>query len=158
MVREIVNKSDDILTKKCRLVEKFDQKLWSLLDDMADTMYEANGVGLAANQIGIMRQVAVIDIGEELIELINPEVIAQSGEQEGAEGCLSCPGEYGLVVRPECVTVKAFDRNGDEFEIIGEGYLARALCHETDHLKGEIFLDKVIRMLGPEDLMTKEEG
>jgi len=122
---------------------KFDLRLWLLLRDMADTMYKANGVGLAAPQVGILRRVVVIDVGDGLIELVNPEIIATEGEQEGPEGCLSLPGRQGYVRRPNKVTVRALDRNGKPFEITGEGLLARAFCHELDHLDGILYIDKM---------------
>lgn len=140
-IRNVVTKEDEILKKKCRLVEKFDERLWELLDDMAETMYQNDGVGLAAPQVGILRRVVVIDTGEGLIELVNPVIAASSGHQEEYEGCLSCPGEYGIVKRPKKVTVRAQDRNGKTFTRDGEDLLARAFCHELDHLEGILFLD-----------------
>ncbi|MBQ8869158.1 MAG: peptide deformylase [Oscillospiraceae bacterium] len=141
-IRQIVT-DEEFLRKKCKPVEKFDEKLWMLLDDMAETMYSTNGVGLAAIQVGVLRRAVVIDIEDEngLIELINPEVIKTSGEQDGQEGCLSFPRKYGDVKRPNKVTVRAFDRHGKQFEITGQELLARALCHETDHLDGKVFID-----------------
>ena len=141
-IRQIVT-DEEFLRKKCKPVEKFDEKLWMLLDDMAETMYSTNGVGLAAIQVGVLRRVVVIDIDDEngLIELINPEVIKTSGEQDGQEGCLSFPRKFGNVKRPNKVTVRAFDRYGKQFEITGEELLARAFCHETDHLDGKVFID-----------------
>lgn len=143
-LRNIRELGDDILRKKCRPVEKIDDKILTLLDDMADTMYEANGVGLAAPQVGVLKRIAVIDTGDGLIELINPEITSQSGSQTADEGCLSYPGKYGKVERPNVVTVRATDRNGEEFEITGDELLARAFCHEIDHLDGIVFVDKVI--------------
>lgn len=151
-IREIVKEGDPILRKKCRPVEKFDEKLALLLDDMKETLAQANGAGLAAPQVGILRRVVIIDIGEGTIELVNPEIIVQGGQQESVEGCLSCPGQWGLTKRPEKVTVKAYDRNGKEFTKTGEGLLAKAFCHEIDHLNGILFKDIVIRMLRPEEL------
>ena len=145
-IRNIVKEGDSVLTKKCRPVEKFDDRLHMLLDDMAETMYEANGVGLAAPQVGILRRVVVIDIGEGLIELINPRIVMTSGEQTESEGCLSCPGEYGITKRPMHVTVKAQDRYGKEITLSGSELLARAFCHELDHLDGILFKEKVIKM------------
>ncbi len=141
-LRNIRTLGDDILRKKCRRVENIDDKILTLLDDMADTMYEANGVGLAAPQIGVLKRIAVIDTGDGLIELINPEIIEKSGSQTADEGCLSVPGKYGKVERPQKVTVRATDRFGEEFELCGEELLARAICHETDHLDGVVFVDK----------------
>lgn len=141
-IRQIVT-DEEFLRKKCKPVEKFDEKLWMLLDDMAETMYKTNGVGLAAIQVGVLRRVVVIDIEDEngLIELINPEIVKTSGEQDGQEGCLSFPGQYGDVKRPNKVTVKALDRFGKPFKLTGEALLARAFCHETDHLDGKVFVD-----------------
>lgn len=151
-IRNIVKEGDEVLRKKCRPVEKFDQHLWTLLDDMAETMHKAGGVGLAAPQVGIIRRVVVIDVGDGVIELVNPKIIMKAGEQVSAEGCLSCPGEYGITSRPMYVTVKAQDRYGKEFTKEGEGLLAKAFCHELDHLEGIIFKDIVQRMLRPEEL------
>lgn len=150
-LRAIVNKSEDTLRKKCKPVEAFDKKLWTLLDDMAETMYAANGLGLAAPQVGILRRVAVIDVGEGLIELINPEIINTSGEQRDVEGCLSCPDEYGFVTRPMDCTIKAQDRNGNWYEKDVSGLFCRCACHETDHLDGQLFLDIVEEMVEVED-------
>ena len=151
-IRNIVKTGDDVLLKMCRPVEKFDAKLWALLDDMYDTMNMANGVGLAAPQVGLLRRVVVIDVGEGRIELINPEIIAQSGEQDGAEGCLSFPNQWGMVKRPMHVTVRAQDRNGKTFELSGSELLARAFCHEIDHLNGVCFVSRAYRMVDPEEL------
>lgn len=154
-LRNIVKDGDDILKKKCRPVEKFDQKLWTLLDDMADTMHHARGVGLAAPQVGILRRVAVVDIDLEqngVIELVNPQIIAYSGEQCGNEGCLSFPGQWGIVKRPNYVKVRAQNRHGEEFEIEGRELLARAFCHEIDHLSGVVFRDVADRMLTPKEI------
>lgn len=143
-IRNIVKEGDPVLRKVCRSVLAFDDKLATLLDDMKETMYMAEGVGLAAPQVGILRRICVIDVGEGPIELINPVIIEESGVQEGSEGCLSCPGESGIVKRAMNVTVKAQDRNGKTFEISGEGLLARAFQHEIDHLNGILYKDKVI--------------
>ena len=151
-IREIVTLGDDVLTKRCRPVEKFDSKLATLLDDMAETMHQAKGVGLAGPQVGMLRRVVVIDVGEGVIELVNPKIIAYSGEQEGLEGCLSCPGEWGITKRPDYVKVKAQDRNGNEFTIEGRELLAKAFCHEIDHLDGIIFKQVAKRMLTPEEI------
>ncbi|MBQ2615124.1 MAG: peptide deformylase [Clostridia bacterium] len=142
-IRNIVTVGDPVLTKKCRAVETIDQRILDLLDDMADTLYESGGVGLAAPQVGILRRVVVIDIDEGLIELINPEIIHAEGEQTDAEGCLSNPGKYGMVTRPNKVTIRALNRNGETFELTGEGLLARAFCHELDHLDGKMFMSLV---------------
>ena len=143
MVRKIVKLGDETLRKECKPMQKFDLRLWLLLRDMADTMYKADGVGLAAPQVGILRRVVVVDVGDGLIELINPEIIAREGEQGGAEGCLSIPGRQGYVVRPERVTVRAQDRKGKPIEVIAEGLKARAFCHEIDHLDGVLYIDKM---------------
>ena len=144
-IRQIVQIGEPVLRKKSKVVEKIDEKIIQLLDDMADTMYHADGVGLAAPQVGILKRVVVIDIGDGLLELINPEIIETSGEQTDDEGCLSVIGEAGAVKRPYTVKVRAFDRNGNLFEIVGEELLARAFCHEIDHLDGILFVDKIER-------------
>lgn len=144
---KILKLGDETLRKVCRPVEKITPRITTLLDDMAQTMRAANGVGLAAPQVGVLRRIVVIEVEEgELIELINPKIIAYSGEQEGEEGCLSIPGKWGITKRPECVTVKALDRYGKEFEINGKGLLAKAFCHEIDHLDGKLYIDCAIRM------------
>lgn len=143
-LRKIIKIGDPVLRKPTRLVEKFDARLHTLLDDMAKTMYDANGVGLAAPQVGILQRAVVIDMGGEddpLIELINPEIVASEGEEEGSEGCLSIPGRQGYVVRPAQVTVLAQDRFGTPFELTGTGMLARCMCHEIDHLHGRLYVD-----------------
>lgn len=150
-IREIRKAPDDILYKKSREVTKFDERLWELLDDMADTMYEANGVGLAAVQVGVLKRICVIDDGEGLIELINPVITKTDGEQTGTEGCLSFPGKWGIVTRPQYVRVEAFDRNGSKVMYEGEGLLARAFCHETEHLDGHAFIEKAERFVDPEE-------
>ncbi len=156
-LRDIVQDGDKILTKVCRPVEKFDSKLAALLDDMAETLKVADGVGLAAPQVGILRRVCIVDVGdgEGVLELINPEITVQSGKQSGAEGCLSFPNQYGVVERPMFVTVKAQNRNGEEFTVKGEGLKARAFCHEIDHLNGVVFKDRAERMLRPDEIETK---
>ena len=151
-IRNIVKDGDSILNKKCRPVEKFDSKLADLLDDMAETMHLANGVGLAAPQVGILRRIVVIDVGDGVIELINPQIISFSGEQEGDEGCLSFPVEWGITKRPQYVKVKAFDRNGNEFTKDGKDLLAKAFCHEIDHLNGIVFKQVAERMLTPKEI------
>ena len=142
-----VDKDNETLRKKSREVERIDERIITLLDDMAETMYEANGVGLAAPQVGILKRVVVIDVGDDLIELINPVITYKKGEQIDAEGCLSVPGKSGTVARPEKVMVRALDRNGNEINIEGTGLLARALCHEIDHLSRTIYTDHVIAYL-----------
>ena len=144
-IRNIVKNGDSVLRKVCRSVLNFDDKLATLLDDMIETMHYADGVGLAAPQVGILRRICVVDVGDGPIELVNPSIISEEGELIGNEGCLSVPGQSGIVKRPMKVTVKAQDRNGKTFEITGEGLLARAFCHEIDHLNGILYIDKVLR-------------
>ena len=138
-IRNIVQFVDQVLEKECRKVEVFDQRLHQLLDDMKETLAKAEGAGLAAPQVGVLRQVCVIDVGDGPIELINPEIVKRSGEQTGREGCLSYPDMWGIVTRPMKVTVTAQDRNGKPFKLTGEELCARALCHEIDHLHGVLF-------------------
>ena len=158
-IRKIVKLGEDeVLRKHCRKVDKFDKRLHVLLDDMADTMYEADGAGLAAPQVGILKRVVVIDVGEGLIELINPEIIAEEGEQDGPEGCLSVPDLYGMVKRPMKVTVRFQDRNGNWVERTAEGFTARAFCHEIDHLSGHLFKEKVSQYLDLNDDFEEEDG
>lgn len=142
-LRELRYREDEILTKACKEVKKFDEKLAILLDDMYETMQKAEGVGLAAPQIGILKRVVVIDIGNGRIDMVNPQIIETSGEQEGIEGCLSFPKLYGVVKRPNKVKIKAQDRNGNWFEKEGTELLARAFCHECDHLDGHVFTELV---------------
>ncbi len=146
-LRNIVIDDDSILRKVSRPVTNFDARLATLLDDLADTLHRAQGVGLAAPQVGILRQAVVVDIGQGVIELVNPEIIAKKGRQNGAEGCLSYPNQFGMVERPMHVKVRAYDRNGKPFEIEGTGLLARAFCHEIDHLHGIVFKDLASEML-----------
>lgn len=139
---KIVKVGDDVLRKKCRPVDEINARTLRLLDDMIETMREAQGVGLAAPQVGILRRIVVIEVEEgNVIELINPKIIAYAGEQTGTEGCLSVPGKWGTVTRPMHVTVRATNRNGEEFEVTGSELLARALCHELDHLDGKLYID-----------------
>ena len=143
--REIVKVGDPILKKKSRKVEKFDEKLARLIDDMRETMYKAEGVGLAAVQVGVLRRVVVMDVGDGFTELVNPEIISVEGEQEEQEGCLSLPGEYGITKRPAVVKVQAQDRTGQWHIYKGTELKARCFCHEIDHLDGILFTQKVIR-------------
>lgn len=143
-IRNIRTDEDPILRKNSRTVEKIDERITQLLDDMIDTMYHANGVGLAAPQIGILKRIIVIDVGDGIIELINPEFVDQSGSQIDVEGCLSVPNETGNVERPMFAKVKGLNREGKEIYVEGEELLARALCHEIDHLNGILFIDKII--------------
>ena len=151
-IRKIVRFGDSVLEKECRKVEKFDKKLHQLLDDMKETLADANGAGLAAPQVGVLRKLCVVDVGEGPIELINPKIIAQEGEQTGLEGCLSVPGKWGIVTRPEVVRVRAQDRYGDWFEVEGEGLTARAFCHEIEHLDGHLFVEHIDHFLSDEEL------
>lgn len=151
-LRKIVTVGDSVLNKTCRPVTKFDSRLHTLLDDMAETLLEANGVGLAAPQVGVLRRVVLVDTGDTILELINPEIIHSEGEQTGLEGCLSVPGEYGIVTRPNVVTVRAQDRAGDWFEATGEELIARCFCHELAHLDGHLYTEIAERMLTPQEL------
>lgn len=150
-IRQIRTKGDDTLRKISKPVKKVDKKIQELVDDMIETMYDANGVGLAAPQVGILKRVVVIDIGEGPIVLINPEIISQSGEQIEVEGCLSIPGIWGEVKRPAQIVVEALDSEGKPQKIESTGMLARVLSHETDHLDGVLFEDKVIRFIEPDN-------
>ncbi len=146
--RKIVQYGDETLRRVCRPVDKITPAVLTLLDDMVETMRAADGVGLAAPQVGILRRIVVIETEPgNVIELINPKIIATAGEQEGSEGCLSLPGQFGIVRRPRHVTVRATNRHGETFEISGSDLLARAFCHELDHLEGKVFIDRAIRML-----------
>ena len=142
-IRNIVKLGDDVLRKVCRTQLTFDDRLHEILDDMAETMQQADGVGLAAPQVGILRRFCVIDVGDGLLELVNPVIVEKSGEQTGDEGCLSIPNRFESVTRPMQVTVRAQDRNGKNFTVKGEGLKARALCHEIDHLDGILYIDYV---------------
>lgn len=151
-LRKIVLQGDECLTKVCRPVTDFNSRLHTLLDDMTETLLDSGGVGLAAPQVGILRRVCVVQNGDnEVIELINPEIIYTEGEQTGLEGCLSVPGKYGIVTRPEVVRVRAQDRNGDFFEVEDSDLTARCFCHEIEHLDGHLFVEHT------DHLMTEEE-
>lgn len=154
-IREIRVMGDDILTKQAKPVTKMTLRTRILITDMLDTMYEEMGVGLAAPQVGILKQIVVIDVGEGPIVLINPEIIESSGEQTGEEGCLSVPGKYGIVTRPNHVKVRALNEDMEEFEVEGEGLLARAFCHEIDHLSGCLYVEKA--QDGLNDVSYEEE-
>ena len=144
---KIVKIGDDTLRKVCRPVDKITPRVLTLLDDMVDTMRAAEGVGLAAPQVGILKRIVVIETEPgEVIELINPKIIAFSGEQEGEEGCLSIPGRWGVTKRPMHVTVRAMNRHGETFDMSGSGLLAKAFCHEIDHLDGKLYIDCALRM------------
>lgn len=151
-LRNIVKDGDEVLRKVSKEVDVINSKIVTLLDDMAETMYKEDGVGLAAPQIGVLKRIVVIDAGEGLIELINPKIVAAEGEQVEVEGCLSIPGVYGEVKRPAKVTVEALNRKGEKIVLKGEELLARAFCHEIDHLDGILFKDKVIRFLDKSEL------
>ena len=156
-LRKILTDKEPALHKVCKPVEKFDWRLHKLLNDMADTMEDANGVGLAAPQVGILRRVVVVDTGDGILELVNPTIIETDGEQEGPEGCLSVPGKYGLVKRPYYAKVRAQDRNGEWFEAEGEELIARCFCHELDHLDGIVYTQVMERYLTEDELIYDEE-
>lgn len=157
-VRNIFGVEEPVLHKKCREVTKFDERLHTLIDDMRETLTLSGGVGLAAPQVGVLRRVVVVletnvpeGVEPYMIELVNPVITASSGEQRGSEGCLSLPGEWGIVTRPEEVSVRAQDRDGNTFEVSGKGLTARCFCHELDHLEGVVFTDVCERLLTPEE-------
>ena len=159
-LRNIVTVGDSVLSKTCRPVTKFDRRLHILLDDMIDTLIDSGGVGLAAPQVGVLRRVTVVDVGDnEILELVNPEIIETSGTQTGLEGCLSVPGKYGIVTRPNVVKVRAQDRFGEWFEAEGEELIARCFCHELAHLDGQLYTEVADRMLTKEELeeLMKED-
>ena len=161
MLRTIITEGDPVLNKVCHPVTKFDEKLWSLLDDMHETLAQSNGVGLAAPQIGILRRVVlVMNAQDEVLELINPTIIKTEGEQDGLEGCLSVPGKWGNVKRPMVVRVRAQDRNGNWFEAGDEELTARCFCHELDHLDGHLFVEHTDRLYTAEELdaMMEEDA
>ena len=151
-LRKILTDKDPALHKVCKPVEKFDWRLHKLLDDMRETLIDSQGVGLAAPQVGILKRVVLVDTGDEILELINPEMLETSGEQVGAEGCLSVPGRYGLVKRPYYAKVRAQDRDGNWYEAEGEELIARCFCHELDHLDGIIYTEVMERWLTDEEL------
>lgn len=157
-IRNIVPFGEDVLEKECRKVEVFDDRLHALLDDMLETLDDVNGAGLAAPQVGVLRQICIVDVGDGPIELINPEIIHTEGEQTGYEGCLSYPDRWGVVTRPMKVTVRAQNRNGEWFEATGEGLCARAFCHETDHLHGVLFTQHCPRTMTTEELEQEMEN
>ena len=156
-LRKILTDKEPALHKVCRPVEKFDWRLHKLLDDMAETLADSNGVGLAAPQVGILRRVVLVDNGEEVLELINPSLLETDGEQEGPEGCLSVPGKYGLVKRPYYAKVRAQDRDGNWFEAEGEEIVARCFCHELDHLDGILYTEVMERFLTEDELDYDED-
>ena len=156
-IRKIREMGDDVLTKVCKEVEKVTPRTKVLIDDMFDTMYDAMGVGLAAPQVGVLKRIVTIDVGEGPILLINPEIIETSGEQTGGEGCLSLPGKSGMVTRPNYVKVRALDREMKPFELEGTELLARAICHECDHLDGHMYTEKVEGELWDNEYDDEEE-
>ena len=156
-LRKILTDKDPALHKVCKPVTKFDWRLHKLLDDMAETLEEANGVGLAAPQVGILRRVVIVDTGDGILELVNPTLLETSGEQTGPEGCLSVPGRYGLVTRPNYAKVSAQDRDGNWFEAEGEELIARCFCHELDHLDGILYTQVMDRFLTEEELAADDE-
>lgn len=151
-LRTIVTEPNELLTKRSRPVEKFDERLWQLLDDMRETLVKADGVGLAAVQVGILRRVFIVMLDEKVYEFINPEILSAEGEQEGFEGCLSFPGVHGIIKRPNVVKIRAQNRNGELFEITGEALFARAMCHENDHLDGHVIRDRTNRLYTEEEI------
>lgn len=157
-MRKILTDKEPALHKVCKPVTSFDAKLHKLLDDMAETLADANGVGLAAPQVGILRRVVIVDTGDGILELVNPSLVETSGEQVGAEGCLSVPGKYGLVKRPYFAKVSAQDRNGNWFEAEGEEIIARCFCHELDHLDGIVYTEVMDRFLTEEELLADDEA
>ena len=150
-LRKILTEGNPTLNKVCRPVTVFDDRIATLIDDMKETVIHANGVGLAAPQVGVLRRVVVVDLGDEIVELVNPRILEQEGEQDGLEGCLSVPDRFGLVKRPERVKVEAQDRHGDWFEYEGEGLIARCFCHELEHLDGHLYTERAYRMLTEEE-------
>lgn len=157
-LRKIMTEKDPALHKVCRPVTEFNDRLHRLLDDMTETLRQANGVGLAAPQVGILRRAVVVETGEEnMLELVNPRILEQSGEQDGAEGCLSVPGKWGMVKRPNYVKLQAQDRFGNWFEVEAEALIARCFCHELDHLDGIVFTEVMERFLREDELCTEED-
>lgn len=150
-LRNILTEGNPTLNKVCRAVTSFDERLATLIDDMKETVRHANGVGLAAPQVGVLRRIVVVDLGEEIIELVNPRILEQSGEQDGLEGCLSVPERFGMVKRPNYVKVEAQDRHGDWYEYEGEELIARCFCHELEHLDGHLYTEKAYKMLTEEE-------
>ena len=151
-IRNIRKLGDDVLRKKCREVDVIDDRIKTLVADMFETLEKANGAGLAAPQVGVLKRIAVIDVDGFKQEIINPEIIAEGGEVTDVEGCLSVPGKWGTVTRPETVVVSALNLAGERFEVTAQGLLAKCLCHEIDHLDGVLYVDKVIEYIDPEDL------
>lgn len=152
-ILNIVKEGDEVLRKVCRPVEAITPRILTLLDDMLETLHDANGVGLAAPQVGILRRIAIVEVVDgQVYELINPEIIEREGKQNELEGCLSVPKQWGVTDRPMKVTVRAMNRNGETYTVSGTGLLARAFCHEIDHLDGVLFKDNAVHMLSPEEI------
>lgn len=159
-LRKILTDENPALKKVCRPVTAFNDRLATLIDDMKETVVHANGVGLAAPQIGVLRRVVVVDLGDEIVELVNPRILEQDGEQDGLEGCLSVPDRFGMVKRPNHVKIEAQDRNGDWYEYEGEALIARCFCHEMEHLDGHLYTEKAYHMLTQEEyeeLMNRDQ-
>ncbi len=155
-LRRILGKNEDTLRKISRPVTKIDKRIDTLIDDMLETLKDAQGAGLAAPQVGVLRRIVIVDVGEGPIIMINPEITYREGEQETLEGCLSVPGEWGITRRPMKVRAQYTDRNGEDWEIEGEGLLAKAICHELDHLDGILYIDNVVRMVDPSELESDD--
>lgn len=155
-VLNILKEGDETLRKKCRPVDKITPRIIQLLDDMHETLEIAQGVGLAAPQVGVLRRVVIVEIGDKKYEMINPEIVETKGKQEEIEACLSVPEKYGLVKRPAWVKVRATDRNGNVYEVSGEGLMARCFCHELDHLDGTLYIDRAVEMYDADDIEDEE--
>lgn len=155
-ILNIIKEGDPVLRKKCRPVEEITPRILQLLDDMHDTLEKAQGVGLAAPQVGVLRRIVIVEIEDKKYEMINPEIIETKGKQEEIEACLSVPEKFGLVKRPQWVKVRATDRNGKVYEVSGNGLMARCFCHELDHLDGTLYIDKAIEMYDADDLEDAE--
>lgn len=155
-ILNILKEGDEALRKKCRPVEEITPRILQLLDDMHETLEKAQGVGLAAPQVGVLRRIVIVEIGDKKYEMINPEIIATKGKREEIEACLSVPDKYGLVKRPAWVKVRATDRNGNVYEAEGDGLMARCFCHELDHLDGTLYIDRAIEMYDPDDIEDAE--
>ena len=155
-ILNIIKEGDPVLRKKCRPVEEITPRILQLLDDMHDTLEKAQGVGLAAPQVGVLRRIVIVEIEDKKYEMINPEIIETKGKQEEIEACLSVPEKYGLVKRPQWVKVRATDRNGKVYEVSGNGLMARCFCHELDHLDGTLYIDKAIEMYDADDIEDAE--
>ena len=155
-ILNILKEGDEALRKKCRPVEEITPRILQLLDDMHETLEKAQGVGLAAPLVGVLRRIVIVEIGDKKYEMINPEIIATKGKQEEIEACLSVPDKYGLVKRPAWVKVRATDRNGNVYEAEGDGLMARCFCHELDHLDGTLYIDRAIEMYDPDDIEDAE--